>query len=50
MFCSGTKCKFSRSWPDVLYFGGAYFLAKFQAGGANSGGADKKSCIKLLDE
>ena len=30
--------------------GGAYSLAKFQAGGANSGGADKKSCIKLLDE
>ena len=27
--------------------GGAYFLAKFQAGGAYSGGAYKKSVLKV---
>ena len=32
-----------RGWGWCL--GGAYFLAKFQAGGAYSGGAYKKACI-----
>ena len=35
--------KWKSDWGWCL--GGAYFLAKFQAGGAYSGGAYKKNCV-----